>query len=134
MLHPPAGFTDEDLTRALAEHWHVKPESVTYQPVGFGSHHWKVDSRWFATVDEDPDFARLSAALRCAADVPVAIAPIPTGVGDPLARVGRFAVALYPFIEGESFDFGDFRDPAHRRATLDMVVAVHRTPLNHAFT
>jgi spectinomycin phosphotransferase len=134
VLSPPNGFTDEDLVEALAEHWDVAASSVTYRAVGFGSHHWSVDDRWFATIDEDPDFARLSAALRCAADVPVAIAPIPTRVGEPLARTGRFAVAIYPFIVGKHYDFGGFSDSAHRRATLDMVVAVHRTPPNHAFT
>jgi len=134
VLSPPYDFTDEDLLKALAEHWHVTASSVVYRAVGFGSHHWQVDAEWFATVDESPDFARLTAALRCAAEVPIAIAPVPTHLGEPLARVGRFAVALYPFVEGESFGFGDFRDADHRQATLNMVVAVHRTPPNHAFT
>ncbi len=134
MLSPPNGFTDEDLVKALAEHWGVAARSVTYQAVGFGSHHWSVDDRWFATVDESPDFARLSAALRCAADVPVAIAPIPTRLGEPLARAGMFAVAIYPFVIGKYYHFSLFHDEAHRRAALDMIVVVHRTPPNHAFT
>lgn len=133
MLSPP-DLPEETLLEALAEHWDVPASKAVYQPVGFGSHHWKVDADWFATVDESPDFARLTAALRSAADVPVAIAPTPTRDGEPLARVGRFAVALYPFATGESFDFGDYRDDEHRRATLDMVVTVHRTPPTHAFT
>jgi aminoglycoside phosphotransferase (APT) family kinase protein len=132
VLHPPTGFTDEDLVTALAQHWDVRG-TVEYQPVGFGSHHWKVDSEWFATVDESPDFGRLAAALRSAADVPGAIAPIPTRTGAPLARVNDFAVTLYPFVEGETFTWGDYRDAAHRQAVLDMVVEVHRTPPHHAY-
>jgi spectinomycin phosphotransferase/16S rRNA (guanine(1405)-N(7))-methyltransferase len=134
VLHPPTGFTDGDLVEALARHWHVTASSVEYQAVGFGSHNWKVEPGWFAKVDEDRDFERLAAAFRSAADVPFAIAPMPTREGEPLVRVGRFGVALYPYVEGESFTFGDYRDPAHRRAALDMVVEVHQSPARHAFT
>jgi spectinomycin phosphotransferase len=45
VLSPPTDFTDEDLAKALAEHWHVTASSVTYRSVGFGSHHWSVDDR-----------------------------------------------------------------------------------------
>ncbi|WP_133904306.1 phosphotransferase enzyme family protein [Actinophytocola oryzae] len=134
MLSPPDGFTEADLVSALATHWGVTADSVTYRALGFGSHHWQVGADWFATVDESPDFTRLSSALRTAMDVPVAIAPVPTRTGEPLARTGDFAVTLYPYVDGESFDFGDFRDPAHRQATLDMVVDVHHTPPAHALT
>jgi spectinomycin phosphotransferase/16S rRNA (guanine(1405)-N(7))-methyltransferase len=135
VLHPPHGFTDEDLVATLARHWHVRAESVTYRPVGFGSHHWEVaaETRWFATVDEPPDFACLRGAFSSAVGIPFAIAPVPTRDGEPLARSGRFAVTLYPFVEGESFEYGPFRDTEHHRAALDMVVEVHRTPPRHAF-
>ena len=91
MLHPPAGFTDDDLVEALARHWHVTASAVAYQAVGFGSHNWQVEPGWFAKVDEDRDVDRLAAALRSAAEVPFAVAPVPTLAGEPLARVGRFA-------------------------------------------
>jgi aminoglycoside phosphotransferase (APT) family kinase protein len=133
VLHPPHGFTDDDLVEALACHWNVTASAVAYQAVGFGSHNWKVEPGWFAKVDEDRDFDRLAAALRSAADIPFAVAPVLTRAGEPLARVGRFGVTLYPFVEGETFDFGDYRDPAHRRVALDMVVKVHRSPARHAF-
>lgn len=133
MLSPPNGFTDEDLVATLAEHWDLRASTVDYRAVGFGSHHWSVDDRWFASVDEAPDFARLRAALRSAGDVPVAIAPVPTLLGEPLARAGGFAVAIYPYVAGKHHDFGDFADEDHRRATLDMVVTVHRTSPNHAY-
>lgn len=134
MLHPPDGFTDDDLIEALAQHWKVTASSVAYQAVGFGSHNWRVEPGWFAKVDEDRDFERLAAAFRSAADIPFAIAPVATRAGEPLARVGRFGVTLYPFVEGESFNFGDYRDPAHRQIALDMVVEVHQSPSRHAFT
>lgn len=133
MLHPPHGFTDDDLVEALTRHWNVTASSVAYQAVGFGSHNWKVEPGWFAKVDEDRDFDRLAAALRSAAEVPFAVAPVLTRDGEPLVRVGRFGVTLYPFVEGETFNFGDYHDPAHRRVALDMVVKVHRSPARHAF-
>ena len=130
VLNPPRDFTDADLLTALTRHWNVTAVSVTYRAVGFGSHNWEVagEPRWFAKVDEHRDFARIGAALRSATDVPFAVAPVPTRAGEPVAREGRFGVTLYPFVEGESFDFGDYRDPAHRQAALDMIVEVHRTP------
>jgi hypothetical protein len=100
VLSAPPDFTDSDLKVVISRHWPLAPETVAYRAVGFGSHHWEVDSRWFATVDESPDFERLRSALRSATDVPVAIAPIPTRDGDLVVRAGRFAVALYPFVVG----------------------------------
>lgn len=131
MLTPPRDFTSADLVAALAS-WGVSGP-VEYQPVGFGSHHWTVGD-YFVTVDESPDFRQLEASLRSAADVPVAVAPLLTADGDPLVRVGRFAVAVYPFVAGESFEWGSWRDAAHRQAALDLVLAVHRTPPRHALT
>ena len=129
MLTPPRDFTSTDLVAALAA-WGVQGP-VTYRPVGFGSHHWTAGA-YFVTVDEDPDFRQMEASLRSAADVPVAVAPVLTRDGSPLVRVGRFAVTVYPFVPGESFEWGPWRDDAHRRAALDLVLAVHRTPARHA--
>ena len=129
MLTPPRDLTSADLLGALAT-WGVSGQ-VVYRPVGFGSHHWTVDG-YFVTVDENPDFRQLEASLRSAADVPVAVAPIPTPSGAPFVRVGRFAVTLYPFVVGESFAWGEWRSDSHRRAALDLVLAVHRAPARHA--
>jgi spectinomycin phosphotransferase/16S rRNA (guanine(1405)-N(7))-methyltransferase len=122
VLTPPHDFRDEDLIGAL-KHWGVAGP-VVYRPVGFGSHHWQVGDRWFATVDESPDLRQLTVALRAATEVPVAIAPIPALSGEVVVPVGRFAVTLFPYVAGESFDYGDDGDPA---ATLTMVVETHRT-------
>ncbi len=122
------------LVEALASGWRLPAASVTYRPAGFGSHSWEiVDTsgvRWFGSVDEPTD--QLVASLRSALDVPVAVAPVLTGAGEPLTRAGRYAVALYPFVDGESFHFGDFPTSEHRRAALDLVIEVHGTPPRHA--
>jgi hypothetical protein len=98
----------------------------------------------------DDGFARLRASLRAAADLRDAgcafvVAPAPAGAdrgtpagrgvsgegddGEPVVRLGaRFAVAVYPFVAGQSFTWGDGRSPEHRLGVLGMVVAVHTAP------
>lgn len=150
MLTPPHGFAEEELVSTLARSWNLVAASVTYRPVGFGSHHWQIgdidETRWFVTVDElatkrhsiddplDTAFDRLRAALAAAMGLRDAgrtfvVAPVPTCDGEPVARLAEgLAVAVYPFIEGQSFAWGDFPTSAHRRAVLDHLVAVHRAP------
>jgi spectinomycin phosphotransferase/16S rRNA (guanine(1405)-N(7))-methyltransferase len=46
-----------------------------------------------------------------------------------LARVSsQFAVAVYPFVDGQSFEWAEFSSPAHRMAVLDLVAATHTAP------
>ena len=112
-------------------------------------------SRCFVTVDdldkrrewdgEPPTavFGRLRASLAAALDLrecgrSFVVAPVPAADGEPLARVSdqgnrtdrgdRFAVALYPFIEGQSFEWGEFASPGHRLGVLGLVAAVHTAP------
>jgi spectinomycin phosphotransferase/16S rRNA (guanine(1405)-N(7))-methyltransferase len=47
----------------------------------------------------------------------------------------RFGVALYPFVDGQSYSWGDFSTPAHRCGVLELIVALHSLPttaLRHA--
>lgn len=138
MLTPPAALPDGALVEALRRQWGLAAEWVEYRPVGFGSHHWEVvddaGTRWFATVDEHVDHDRLRASLGVAVDLHAtgrtfAVSPLPTRSGEPVARVGEgFSVALYPFVEGQSFEWNAFGGPEHRRATLDMIIQVHTAP------
>lgn len=150
VLSPPADFPEDTLVSLLADAWRVTAASTTYRPVGFGSHHWEVvdtgAARWFVTVDEldvkrsspgEPLTAardRLRTALAAASALhdlghQFVVAPVPTRTDEPVAPAGdRFAVALYPFVNGQSFSWGEFSTPAHRRAVLDLVIAVHSAP------
>jgi hypothetical protein len=103
-------------------------------------------TRWFVTVDDleakqltgsEPlavAFARLRASLAAAADLrrsgaTFVVAPVPARDGEPVVQVtDRFAVAVYPFVGGQTFGWGEFSAPGHRRSILDMVVAVHTAP------
>ncbi|MFC6021029.1 phosphotransferase [Plantactinospora solaniradicis] len=150
MLTPPDGLPDDALRSALGQEWGLDVASLTYRPVGFGSHHWEIldtgQVRWFVTVDElevkrhsldeplDAAFGRLRAALGTAARLrehghPYVVAPVPTRDGEPLARLSnRFGVSLHRYVDGQSFEWGEFGTPAQRYAVLDLVIALHRTP------
>jgi aminoglycoside phosphotransferase (APT) family kinase protein len=150
VLTPPADLPEELLASVLRRNWGVDAATLAYRPVGFGSHHWEVadkaGGRWFATADElaskrftagetlDFAFSRLRAALTAASALRArgrafVLAPAATVAGTPLARASeRFAVALYPFVAGQSFEWGDFSGSAQREAMLRMLVAVHSAP------
>jgi spectinomycin phosphotransferase len=142
VLSRPAGLSDAALQQALAVHWNVDASELQYRPVGFGSHHWDAREEagvsWFVTVDEVggdplPLRAALSTAVALrAAGCAFVVSPVPTATGEPLALVGDFAVALYSHIEGTHFAGGEFATEDHRRAVLDLVVALHRLPLTAA--
>lgn len=159
MLIWPAGLTEAALVTALAQGWGLAAAALEYRPVGWGSHHWAVTDdagvRWFVTVDEldkkraardeprEAAFGRLRASLTAARDLRdvgagFVVAPVPRGDGALVARLGaRFAVAVYPFIDGRSFGWGEFTSAGHRRQVLDLVVAVHTAPAairRHAMT
>jgi spectinomycin phosphotransferase/16S rRNA (guanine(1405)-N(7))-methyltransferase len=150
VLSSPIDLSEDVLVSALARGWGITVTSMDYRPVGFGSHHWEITgvggTRWFVTADEletkrhslreslDGAFDRLRASLAAARGLrdcgrTFVVAPIPTVDGEPLARADdRFGVALYPFIDGQSFGWGEFSTPAHRHAVLDRIVAVHTAP------
>src|SRR5258708_18618278 len=71
MFTQPADLPERLLSDALSEVWGFRPSSLSYQAVGFGSHHWlAVDSgglKLFATVDD------LSEKLRDDADTTSAV-------------------------------------------------------------
>lgn len=157
MLTPPDGVSHEALVQLLGDAWGLAVVSIDYRAVGWGSHHWEaVDTdgvRRFVTVDDldskrqslsetrSTALGRLRAALATATDLRdsgagFVIAPLPTRAGEPLVAMdSRFGVALYPFVDGQSYSWGDFSTPAHRRGILDLVVALHTAPtsgLRHA--
>ena len=150
MLTSPDGLPEATLVSALGRSWGMTVASMRYRAVGWGSHHWEVADaagpRWFVTVDElenkrlsasEPlaaGFTRLRAALAAAMDLRACgrtfvVAPVPARDGEPLTRVdGRFGVAVYPFVAGQSFDWGEFSSPAHRLSVLGLLVEVHTAP------
>ena len=120
---------------------------VEYAAVGAGSYHWEVAdraaTRRFVTVDDLDQKAWLGATrdatfdgLRRAFDTAVAlhdgglrfvVAPIPSRQGDSVRRLDpRYAIALFPFVEGEAGQFGWIVDDDERRAVVEMVAELHQ--------
>jgi Putative homoserine kinase type II (protein kinase fold) len=134
---------------ALRAGWGIAPV-VRYLPAGFGSHHWVGEDgagpRWFITVDDlaakvrqageplDVVFGRLRAALRTVRAVAdggagYAVAPLPRRDGEVLARAGeRYAVAVYPYVDGVSPGWGARLGDGDLRAVLGMLADLHATP------
>lgn len=146
MLTRPTDLSDVVLSRSLADGWGITADAVEYLAVGFGSHHWSVsdrEQRWFVTVDDldankrsdddarDAVFERLQAALTAAcviADQGFDFVVAPTRAVDNavVRRVDdRFAAAVYPFIDGMSYPFGDFHGVEHRDAVIGMLAGLH---------
>jgi spectinomycin phosphotransferase/16S rRNA (guanine(1405)-N(7))-methyltransferase len=147
VLSPPAAVTSDALASVLDRGWGLKVASVAYRPVGCGSHHWETGDadggRWWATVDDlvtkpvappTTAFDRLRASLSAARSLrehgrDFVVAPLTASDGQCLLRVDeRYAVALYPYVDGQRFSWGEFSTPEHRRATLDMILGVHTAP------
>jgi hypothetical protein len=150
VLTPPDGLTEVELASVLARGWDVTVTSLAYRPVGWGSHHWEArdaaGGRWFVTVDElankrvsageslDVAFGRLRASLAAAvglrgSGLSFVVAPVPASDGAPVLRAGpSFGVALYRWVEGRSFRWGEYAG-WDRAAVLDLLIAVHAAPV-----
>ena len=150
----PDGLSDAVLAAALADGWGLDAVGVEYVPVGFGSHHWAVTDasgrRWFATVDDlagkpwlgETRSARLH-GLRAAFDSAAAlrdaglgfvVAPVRTPRGETVRALdARYALAVFPFVDGRAGSFGDERSSAERAAVVALLAELHAaTPMVEA--
>jgi spectinomycin phosphotransferase len=135
MRTAPHDLTDADVGAAVAARWPIVAKTVSYLPVGFGSHHWLVveptGRRWFVTADavadSEPRLAELTAALTTAhalrhrCGLGFVVAPCTGLDGALLAVSGRYAVAVYPYLEPST------AAAAGSEQTLAMVTALHGT-------
>jgi spectinomycin phosphotransferase len=139
LYHPPVFVEPKDLDRAavlgaLTRHWAIAATSLRYEPVGFGSHHYVPDGPWFVNVDvviDDGSFDRLDRALRTTvalrrAGLGFVGAPFEADDGTVLARIDdRYALSVYPFIDGRSRKWDDAVSPDERRAVLGALGRLH---------
>jgi spectinomycin phosphotransferase/16S rRNA (guanine(1405)-N(7))-methyltransferase len=150
VLAPPDDLPESALVAALERCWGLLVGSISYRAVGWGSHHWEVrdtaGSRHWITVDDQVArrlsdgeslavaFERLRAALAAATALrdsgrAFVAAPVPAADGEPVVPLtDRFAVAVYPFLDGQSFKGGEYASTAHRFSVLDLITAVHSAP------
>ncbi len=143
MLTEPTDVDRTALAALLRRHWSLPVTVLDHLPVGFGSHHWvaadEQSRRWFVTVD-DLRSARwtaaaydqlrrafeTAAALRREAGLEFVLAPTPDGTGAVVRRLDRdHSVAVFPFLDATSADFGEFASADDRRAVLGLVGRLH---------
>ena len=150
MFTQPADLPEVLLSDALSDGWGFRPASLSYQAVGFGSHHWlAVDPgglTLFVTVDDLSEklrdgadttsavFGRLGQAfesalsLRHDAGLDFVVAPLPATGGPVLRRLtGRYSLVVHPYLaHRHSGQDGEFASSADRRAVLALLVRLHR--------
>jgi hypothetical protein len=147
MFTRPVDLADDVVSAVVQDAWQLRIRRMDYAPVGFGSFHWHAwadDDRWFVTADDlaagsplgtaaTERVRRLAAAPRCARvlrddGLAFVVAPMPTADGTILKIVEeRWAVAIYPFIDGHSHQWGAYSTSADRRAAIELLVALHGT-------
>jgi spectinomycin phosphotransferase len=143
----PSDLDEAEVIAAVAQGWAVMAVTAVYVANGGGSHHWKLTDQsgrsFFVTVDDldDKDWMADSrdavfdglrralgtaVALRDDADLDFVAGPAASVEGEVVRRLGsRYAIAVYPFLAGQSFPFGPHDDADRRREVLDMVIRLH---------
>ena len=146
----PEEFEVGALVGALADDWGFEVEALDYAAVGGGSYHWVIRDlegrHGFVTVDDldvkpwlgdtrESTFEGLKGAFDAAvalrdSGLDFVVAPILAGGGDTVRRVGpRYAIALFPFVDGQAGEFGRYND-TERAAILTMLAELHQaTPV-----
>jgi spectinomycin phosphotransferase len=144
----PKGLEVSSVVDALRDGWDFGVDVAEYAAVGAGSYHWEVTDktglRGFVTVDDldqkpwlgdarDAAFDGLQGAFETSvalrdAGLHFVVAPIPTRQGESLRRLdSRYAIALFPFVEGEAGEFGYYEDDDDsRRAVVAMLAELHQ--------
>jgi spectinomycin phosphotransferase/16S rRNA (guanine(1405)-N(7))-methyltransferase len=140
----------EGLIRAeLAASWGFAAETLSYLPVGFGSHHWRATDRegfqLFLTVHDLPQmlhsqldtaeaaYERLETAFGCAlslrrdANLDFVIAPVPTRTGQVVRRLSdRYSLAVFSYLVDCQPGHDGYFPAADRPAVLRLLTSLHR--------
>jgi spectinomycin phosphotransferase len=148
VLTRPPDLSDGPILRELAASWSFSAETLTYLPVGFGSHHWRATDasgrRLFLIVHDlpamlhsrldtaDAAFARLEVAFGCAlslhrdSKLEFVIAPVPTVSGQVVRRLSRrYSLAACPYLtDCEPGHDGEFA-PADRLSVVRLLTRLH---------
>ncbi len=146
MKTPPLDLQPRSIALALSERWGIAGASLTYVPLGFGSHHWIAETpnggKWFVTVDDlradhlaDNEEASLellttafqtAAHLRDTAGLSFVIGPTPNRNDGVVVRLTEhFSVAVFQFLDVAPTEYGEFRDPHDRNEAMRLVGQVH---------
>ncbi len=146
MFAEPGGFDRDELALTLSAEWGVDVAELNYVPVGFGTHHYRVDgaegNRWFVNVDrladktwignEDAEVvdalerALGTAAILREAGLEFVHGPTRRTSGRCVATMSGYAVSVFGFLDGTGHAYGEFPDVALRRRVLSSLGRMHR--------
>ncbi|MFI7468015.1 phosphotransferase [Nonomuraea sp. NPDC049646] len=134
---------DESLLAPALEAWGIKAVELAYAPVGFGDHHWIATGadgrRWFLTAatllhgGARSAFGDLGRALETAAALSASlsfvVAPVPDLDGGALLRplAPRYALSVFPFVDGVTGGFDDEPAEHDRAQVIDLLAELHAT-------
>ena len=140
MFTEPADIDRSEVLDALRTHWSIETTAIEHAPVGFGSHHYVVDERWFLTLDDldehawfDDAFYGLVGAFETihtlrSSGLEFVLAPVRGIDGQLLRRVcGHYSLTVFPFERGRSSAYGDHASDADRREVLAALGRLHAT-------
>ena len=150
MFTRPSDLTEGQIRAELAAGWNFAAETLTYLPVGFGSHHWRAADtagrQLFLIVHDLPHmlhsradtaeaaFGRLETAFGCAlslrrdANLEFVIAPVPTLSGTVVRRLSeRYSLAACPYLTGCEPSYEGAFPAADRPAVVRLLTELHRT-------
>ena len=143
----PADVTATDLIACLRANWGLGITAVEHVAVGGGSHHWvaydNATSRHWVTLDDldnkpflgDTRTSTLSglrsafetARTLCRAGLDFVVAPRQSIRGEALESLRmRYAVTVFPFLNGTSGRFGEPLPASERLQVVDMLVQLHQ--------
>lgn len=149
MKDRPEGI-DESVLRHALDAWGPGTTALGYVPLGFGDYHWTAETpggRRFVTLSDltekyhcgigaEAAWHGLNRAMDTAAELAdrglgpadggFVVAPLRTARGESVRRIGeRYAVAVFPWLEGAAGDFGDEPTAAERADAVGMLAALH---------
>jgi spectinomycin phosphotransferase len=145
---PPLDLDEWGLADALTRSWDLDVGQLRYIPKGSGSYHCITQTpthRYFLTVDDletkpwlggspDSTFEGLEAAYDSAlalhrqANLSFVVAPIPQPAGGTALRFSeRYALTVFPFMDGEPGAWGDPIGRTDREQLLRRLAELHRS-------
>jgi spectinomycin phosphotransferase len=144
----PGDLNEAQIRAELAASWNFAAETLSYLPVGFGSHHWRATDaagrELFLIVNDLPAMlhsrldtpeaalGRLETAFGCASslrrdeDLEFVIAPEPTVGGEVVRRLsGRYTLAVCPYLTDCEPSHADQFPAADRPAVVRLLTELH---------
>ncbi|MCP3999093.1 MAG: phosphotransferase, partial [bacterium] len=121
----------EAIGSLVASAWGLKPDSVEYAPIGYGSYHWYVSaggSRWLVTadaIDERPLAAAYDLAHVLGEQFGFVRSPTARNEGGVALESDDWLITVWPWVAGRSGSFGEQQTPGDVAAIADCLRQLH---------